>query len=71
MKRMLTETVPAPRVLTVRELCNYLKVHPSTIYRLLKTGKLPAFRVGSDWRFNMEEIDRWRVESEKEVRTVK
>jgi hypothetical protein len=26
---------------------------------------LPAFKVGSDWRFNVEEIDRWRVEREK------
>jgi excisionase family DNA binding protein len=52
-------------VLTVRDRSNYLRVHPSTIYRLLKTGQLSAFRVGSDWRFNVEEIDRWRVEREK------
>ena len=51
------------KVLTVRELADYLKVHPSTIYRLLKQQKLPAFRVGSDWRFNIESIDRWRLES--------
>jgi excisionase family DNA binding protein len=48
-------------VLTVKDLSNYLKVHPSTIYRLLKTGQLPAFKVGSDWRFKVEEIDRWRL----------
>jgi hypothetical protein len=29
------------------------------IYRLLKGGRLPAFRVGSDWRFNVESIDCW------------
>ena len=52
-------------VLKVRDLSNYLRIHPSTVYRLLKTGQLPAFRVGSDWRFNVEEIDRWRVEREK------
>jgi excisionase family DNA binding protein len=52
-------------VLTVNELSDYLKVHPSTIYRLLKTGQLPAFRIGSDWRFNVEEIERWLVEREK------
>jgi len=52
-------------VLTVNELCDYLKVHSSTIYRLLKTGQLPAFRVGSDWRFNVEEIERWLTEREK------
>jgi excisionase family DNA binding protein len=62
MRPSLSDITP---VLTVRDLSNYLRVHPSTIYRLLKTGQLPAFKVGSDWRFNVEEIDRWRVEREK------
>jgi len=54
-------------VLTVKDLAEYLKVHTSTIYRLLKEGKLPAFRVGSDWRFNLNEIDRWRIERENKA----
>jgi excisionase family DNA binding protein len=62
MTRSLSDIAP---VLTVRDLSNYLRVHPSTIYRLLKSGQLPAFKVGSDWRFNVEEIDHWRVEREK------
>jgi len=49
------------RVMTVAELSVYLRVHRSTIYRLLKKGDLPAFRIGSDWRFNVEEIDGWRL----------
>ncbi len=49
----------APRVLTVRELADYLRVHPSTVYRLLRTNQLPGFRIGSDWRFNIEVIDKW------------
>ena len=51
-------------VLTVKELSDYLKVHPSTIYRQLKRRRLPAFKVGSDWRFNIESIDRWRLEQD-------
>ena len=50
--------------MTVRELAGYLKIHPSTIYRLLKQGSIPAFKVGSDWRFNRESIDKWRREQE-------
>jgi excisionase family DNA binding protein len=54
--------MPEPqKVLTVTELCDYLRVHRSTIYRLLRSGELPGFRIGSDWRFNVEEIDKWRA----------
>jgi excisionase family DNA binding protein len=37
-------------------------VHRSTIYRLLKKGQLPGFKIGSDWRFNVEAIDQWRLQ---------
>lgn len=47
------------KVLTTDELAAYLKVHPCTIYRLLKQRLLPAFKVGSDWRFDVELIDAW------------
>jgi excisionase family DNA binding protein len=52
-----------PSVMTVSEMANYLRVHPTTIYRLLKHGKIPAFRVGSDWRFNRDSIDQWQMGS--------
>jgi excisionase family DNA binding protein len=48
-------------ILTVQEVSSYLRVHPSTIYRMLKKNQLPAFRVGSDWRFSVEAIDKWRA----------
>ncbi|HLW69128.1 MAG TPA: helix-turn-helix domain-containing protein [Candidatus Binataceae bacterium] len=51
-------------VMTLEEVASYLRVHPSTIYRLLKKRQLPAFKVGSDWRFNLESIDRWRSDAE-------
>jgi len=49
------------KVLTVNELAEYLRVHRSTLYRLLKKGQLPGFKIGSDWRFNVEVIDAWRL----------
>ncbi len=48
-----------PRVMTVKDLSDYLRVHPSTVYKMLRRGELPGFRIGSDWRFNAEAIDRW------------
>jgi len=50
-----------PSVMTVTELADYLRIHQTTLYRLLKNGKIPAFRVGSDWRFSKEQIDQWQV----------
>ncbi len=54
-----------PHVFTVRELAGYLRIHQVTVYRLLREQKLPAFRVGSDWRFNREEIERWMTHEQK------
>jgi excisionase family DNA binding protein len=48
------------------ELAYYVRVHPSTIYRLLKKGQLPAFKVGRDWRFHLTQIDRWRFKAEEQ-----
>jgi len=46
-------------VMTVKDLSEYLHCNQSTIYRLLKRGELPAFKVGSDWRFMTAEIRNW------------
>jgi excisionase family DNA binding protein len=43
-----------------------LRVHQTTVYRLLREHKLPAFRVGADWRFNREAIERWMTHEQKQ-----
>jgi excisionase family DNA binding protein len=49
-------------ILTVRELSKHLRVHPATVYRLLRSRQIPGFRVGGDWRFDIDMIDRWSSE---------
>lgn len=51
-------------IATVKEISEYLRVHPSTVYRMLAKKQLPAFRVGSDWRFSLSAIDQWRTDAE-------
>jgi excisionase family DNA binding protein len=46
-------------IFTIKELSEYLRVHPTTIYRLLREGRLPGFRVGTNWRFNRIAIQEW------------
>jgi excisionase family DNA binding protein len=49
----------ASRILTVSELAEHLNVHRITIYRLLKSGTLPGFKIGRVWRFDLDEITSW------------
>jgi excisionase family DNA binding protein len=49
------------KMLTVQEVSDYLRVHPATVYRLLRSKQIPGFRVGGEWRFGSETIDRWRT----------
>lgn len=45
--------------LTTGEVLEYLQVNLRTVYRLIKAGRLPAVRVGRQWRFRKVDIDRW------------
>jgi excisionase family DNA binding protein len=54
-------------VLTLDELAQYLRVHRSTIYRLLRKNQLPAFKIGSDWRFNLDSVDKWIYEAQRKM----
>ena len=49
--------VPMNEVLTVAEVAAFLRVNRSTVYKLIRRGELPAFKVGSDWRFNRTQIE--------------
>ncbi len=45
--------------LTTEEVLEYLQVNLRTVYRLIKAGKIPAVRVGRQWRFRKVDIDAW------------
>ena len=45
--------------LTTDEVLCYLKVAPRTMYRLIRSGELPAMRVGRHWRFRRTDLDAW------------
>ena len=50
--------------LTTEEVLEYLQVNLRTVYRLIKAGKIPAVRVGRQWRFRKHDIDAW-LESQR------
>jgi excisionase family DNA binding protein len=45
--------------LTTEEVLEYLQVNLRTVYRLIKAGKIPAVRVGRQWRFRKRDINAW------------
>ncbi|MBM3779619.1 MAG: response regulator [Acidimicrobiia bacterium] len=45
--------------LTTEEVLDYLHVNLRTVYRLIKAGKIPAVRVGRQWRFRRRDVDAW------------
>jgi excisionase family DNA binding protein len=45
--------------LTTEEVLDYLQVNLRTVYRLIKAGKIPAVRVGRQWRFKRSDLDAW------------
>jgi len=55
-------------VMTVAEVADYLKMKTVTIYKHAQEGKIPAFKVGSKWRFKKDTIDKWIEKQEKGVR---
>ena len=46
-------------VLTLQECSLYLKIAESTIYVLARKGKIPCQKVGGNWRFSKNALDRW------------
>ncbi len=55
-----------PKVMTVDEVCEYLRVPKSSLYRLAQTGKIPCQKVGKHWRFHREAIDKWLKEGQRD-----
>lgn len=54
--------------LTTEEVLSYLQINLRTIYRLIRAGKLPAFRVGRQWRFRRDHIEAWLAGRQASVR---
>ena len=53
----------ASPLLTTEQVARYLKVDKFTVYRLVSRKKIPAFRVGNQWRFKQEMIEAWLLKN--------
>jgi len=46
-------------ILTTKEVAEYLNIHPLTVHRYAREGKIPAFKIGTDWRFHKKYLEEW------------
>jgi len=46
-------------ILTTKEVAEYLHLHPFTVKKFARERKIPAFKIGADWRFHKKYIEKW------------
>lgn len=46
-------------IMTTKEVAEYLGIHPLTVHKYAREGKIPAFKIGTDWRFHKRYIEKW------------
>jgi excisionase family DNA binding protein len=56
-----------PDVMTIDEVCQYLRIPKSSLYRLAQEGRIPCQKVGKHWRFRKVALDRWLEDTKSET----
>jgi len=47
------------KLMTIKEVADYLRLSRVTVYKMTRQGKIPALKIGKQWRYNRSEIDSW------------
>jgi excisionase family DNA binding protein len=58
------ELAMTDEILTAQELCKYLKIPRSSLYKLAREKNIPGFRVGRHWRFKKSKFEAWLEKQE-------
>ena len=56
--------------MTLEEVAAYLRLSKDTVYRMAQSGRIPASKVGTQWRFRQVDVDAW-IDANKNVRQEK
>jgi len=60
-------------VLNMQEACNFLRVAKPTLYKYIRSGQIPAFKMGRVWRFHKQSLEGWikaKVEHDTHARSM-
>lgn len=58
-KNAQSEKYPYRQIMLPREAAKYLGIHIITLYRLIKKGEIPGFKIGGQWRLKKDLLDSW------------
>jgi PTS system nitrogen regulatory IIA component len=56
---MSEHNTPDHEILTLEEVAHYLRLKPQTIYKWAQERRIPAVKLGKEWRFRRSILDRW------------
>ena len=54
-------------LMTLREVARMLRLSRQTLYKMLKEGSIPAVKIGSQWRFEQEQVRTWLMNRDPEL----
>ena len=55
------------RLMDFKDTLRYLKTSRATLYRWVTEGKIPAIKMGRQWRFKKERLDKWLEANENRM----
>ena len=55
----MEDNLETNRWYSLKEICNYLGVGRDTIFKWIELKEMPAVKMGRQWRFKIDEVDKW------------
>jgi len=52
-------------IMTPYEVADYLRIHYTTLYKMIRRGEIPVFKMGSDYRFRRDELEKWIADKQR------
>ena len=52
-------------IMTAPEVADYLRIHYATLYKMIRRGEIPVFKMGSDYRFRRDELEKWIADKQR------
>ena len=59
---MPADDTPPRRIMTAPEVAEYFQIHLATLYRLVRERQIPAFKIGTEIRFDRDAIEKWMID---------